>query len=578
MRIRIFALLLALVALSACGKKDKRPDDQLATARAPVFLAAVPADTPYVFAGVEPMPLGPMFQWIEAWSSVLGENTEALEAAIDDEYTDPGTKALAALIVEMTNNMSREGFERLGFSVAPRFALYGIGVLPAFKIDVADEEKVRALIQRVESRSGLKPTAEKVGEREFWTYEWGGDGFLAMALSDGQLTVGYTPRSAAKAYIGYLVGAERPEKSLETDDKLSRIAKVWGFKRFGVGYVDLARFAQIIVDPQPGLNDTIFKAVEPEPETFSEVCRSEMMRLVGYAPRVVFGYEDWSVSAATFGAALELSGPLGKELAAARTPAPLAKAPVLESSALYVTAGFDVGKVIGAVRTRAVELRDNPFQCDQLASLNQTAGEVAVASTAFVSPMISNIRGVTAAVTNLRTQATAGPSAQVPPDPQVNPDDVGPYGGEPMNDVRIEGFVSVATADPVSLFDFLKSTQQELSELAVQPDGVPVAVPAVQGFEMLEEAKLVMTPQTLTLTSGEGVIETVAPELETQDTAKGPFLAIGYDFRKLAEQFGDDPDVASLLKTFWGQTVLAIEPRDSGIYMQAKISMQPRQP
>ena len=42
------------------------------------------------------------------------------------------------------------------------------------------------------------------------------------------------------------------------------------------------------------------------------------------------------------------------------------------------TAGIDVGKVLESVRSRAAHIRDNPYQCEWLQTVNQTAGEAAL--------------------------------------------------------------------------------------------------------------------------------------------------------------------------------------------------------
>ena len=127
-RVATALLLLCCIALAGCGNKNKRPDDGLVSDKDPVrgFLATIPADTPYAFVAVEPMPLGPMLGWMGSWADSVTSMMQNFQDVLQDEYLPPETKLVYALMDELSGKYTPEGLKSLGFSVSPRFALYGI--------------------------------------------------------------------------------------------------------------------------------------------------------------------------------------------------------------------------------------------------------------------------------------------------------------------------------------------------------------------------------------------------------------------------------------------------------------------
>mgnify|MGYP006198071981 FL=1 len=167
-----------------------------------------------------------------------------------------------ALMAELKGKVSREGFESLGFSSTPRVAVYTLGPLPVFKMDLSDPAKFDALLTRIEQRSGLERTTEKVGEHTFWSYRTASEMLLVMTVQHRQVVLGLVPDSVAATFVSHIVGESKPATPVR-EDGLRKIATTWGFEPFLIGYVDLARIAQMVVAPQPGLNEEMLRALQP---------------------------------------------------------------------------------------------------------------------------------------------------------------------------------------------------------------------------------------------------------------------------------------------------------------------------
>lgn len=564
-------LILLFIALgcTSCGNKNKRPDSELVTEKEPAraFLATIPADTPYAFIATEPMPLGPVIGLIEQYSGWVQQMTGNFETVLQDEYVDVETKALVALMKEFSDNYSREGFQELGFSLSPRFALYGIGVLPAVKLDLGDVDKFKAMLKRVEERSGIRRTTETVGETEFWTYAVE-DGFVAMTVKDGQLVAGYTPQASASLFVEVLVGERLPDNPMSEVDTVPAIAKKYGFRKFGAGFVDFQRMSQMMLEPKDDLNDEILRALDTRFPEASPTCVEETEAMLAAAPRMVFGYEKLDESGARFAAGVELHNDIGTKLLAAKTAPPLAGSQMWKDAPLLVSFGFDVGKVIQLVQAKANAISNEPYQCEWYLEFNNAAQEVATASQVFVPAMVTNLRGGTVAVQNVRP----GKPASQPPSGSTSPQSQ-PYGSPTGPNMEIDGVAAVRTTDPMTLFAWARSFIPAYASLTAKTDGVPVALPPSQELSFLDMPHVIMSADSLAVTSGDGLPGETSSALNAKKSDETPFLVIAYDIARVAEMFADQAamnglQMGALMK---GRTSLELAPHEDALFIRAEV-------
>lgn len=565
-------LICVCVALAGCSGKNKRADSDLVSDKDPVrgFLATIPADTPYAYVAVEPMPIGPMLAWIQGWASSIEAMLPNIDDMLADEYIDPRTKLVYAVVSEMSGNYSVEGFKKLGLSTSPRFAVHGIGFLPAFRMDLDDPDAFRALVQRVEKRSGFASQREVLGTTDFWTYKFDGGDLIVMSIINRQLVWGVTPQVSAELYTTYLLGAKLPEKSMANDNRISPVAEKHGFKKFGAGFIDFARVAQIVLEPGTGLNDQIQLLIGDMRDPTPPECLAETKRLVEQVPRMVFGYEEWTGTRARIGVGIELTTGIAGRLAETTTHAPLVNSELAGQAPFVAAFGFDVSKLLDVVNAELFAVQQRPYECAWYRDINGFANEF-TAKSAFVPAMITNLRGGALVVQNVRTAPT--------PPPSMNPQGP-PNGGLGMGpSLKIEGIALVNSTAPAALLAWLRTLAPEFQNVTPDPGGIPLALPPSEMLAILDDPHIVLTSSALAVTSGLGIADEAARIVSAVPTQPS-FLTVAYDLKKAWGMFAEAGMPASpVIEAFaLGRTELIVEPRETAIFMHVDMAMPAPKP
>src|SRR5487761_2022297 len=131
---RLLALACAGTLLAACGKSGDNT--------AP--LAFVPADSPFVYANLEPTPAAVTAQWStrmqQYWPAIFGMYEGMLERA--KTPSDPAqAHALAlarALVDTLKTHDTWDKLRELGLKPDMRIAIYGVGVVPVLRMELGD--------------------------------------------------------------------------------------------------------------------------------------------------------------------------------------------------------------------------------------------------------------------------------------------------------------------------------------------------------------------------------------------------------------------------------------------------------
>jgi hypothetical protein len=238
------------------------------------LLAAVPADTPYVFASFKPVPLYALRGLVELLGPIsrkaFAEYMTAGGAASDRAGRDLLAE-IAALDVQ--------GLADLGFNLQARFVIYAVAGNPVLRVELGDGARVLHWLER---KDPGHPSLERAG----YHYQVVGSqmGPSLMAFGAKELVVATAPRDVLARNLDLILGVQRPAKSLTTA-QLRALAQRDGFTGQGVGFVDVARAGALIGDAG---------------------CRAAFTELARSVPRLAIGLDDIAPHRFSIGAVLEL--------------------------------------------------------------------------------------------------------------------------------------------------------------------------------------------------------------------------------------------------------------------------------
>lgn len=552
-------LLVILAGVISCSSPQKKTEVLVTEAGIfPRYLELIPADTPYVFASTEALP--------EQVVDVLIEKFRPLTDSVSKSPLMTQSSEFKALWEEVGQKlMDPKGFETLGLVKSPTFVVYGVGVLPVVRMQIGDGQKVRELFLRLEQRLGAKSTEETLGNQTFWSYT-SREAVMPFAIIDDELVFGFTHQNAADVYTRHLLGETKPVDSFAQANKIEQITTEYGFMKFFAGFIDFGRIFESMTVESESLNSTIAGLLPDFRETIDPICGQEISSLINHAPRMVFGYDKFDTNMAVARVGLEITNGLSAEVANTKTSLPLAGVQVPDTLAT-IAAGFDVGKFISIVQSRASQIKDAPFKCDQsfFRNINEMARNSAMIS--MIPPAITEIKGARFGIRDIENVDVSNG------DPNV----------WPKYKNYIDGFALVKGDNPRGLFDVMSLLLPEFSEIKIADDLVPVPLTLPSHVDEFKNPSVMLSKQFMALTAGPTTANDLGTILKSATPKKDtPFAELRYSmssyFDLMERMFMNrGPGVSDSEKDMFknasqifnkGETVMEFIPEERGFFMK----------
>lgn len=396
------SLLITVLLIAACGKSADNSSP----------LAFVPVDTPFVMANAEPAPEAAVQTWTRmmqgVWPSLLGVYDRML-----DDLPDPGDakigeikRVTAAILDEVRDRDTQDEWAQVGFSMQARGAFYGVGLVPVLRVELADADKFRAMVARIEQKAGASLTTARVDDQDLWTIAL--DKAEALIAIEGKhLVITVLPANAEKSLRRRVLGLDRPGQSLESSAGLIRFNKAEGYLAYGSGWIDFKRIIALI-DNDPGYAAFV-GMLEETPPRLDATCRTEFEALAGRAPRMVMGYTRFDGQHFTTSSRIDLDAVLATALMKLSSPPPGSAA---TATALYdIALSLPILKIKDFLIERSNAIVDAPFQCAALAPMNEAAARAKQQLTQVVPPPLSDFTGLRLLINRLDIPVSGSPDA-----------------------------------------------------------------------------------------------------------------------------------------------------------------------
>jgi hypothetical protein len=553
---------LAALALAACGKPQATDDAPLAFA---------PADTPYAYANLEPVPAAVTEQIARPMTTYWPKLMALYETALSDARPamDERTRRIVeALFDEVKTHGDWDKLRAIGLKPDARLAVYGIGFVPVVRLELGDPAAFRAEIARIEQRAGAKLPLARTGDLEYW--QVGSDNLAAaIAIEGNHLVVTALPPKAGDALRRALLGLTRPARNLAEAGTLQELAKKNGFSPYGAGFVDFVRMVERVSKPLAGTDAEFAQALGLPAHATDAVCAREYLAIAQRAPRLTIGAEEFTGQRIRVRTELELEPALAAEFAAAIGAAP--------GSGDAQPGAFDL-----AVATPLLKLKDfwlaqtaaiaaKPYQCADLHGLNESAAAAAARIDVTVPPPFSDLRGARLSVDRFE----AGKATGSPP--------------------VVSSRLLIATENPVAALAMAQLALPALQKLKVAADGKPVELPVEALPPGTPRIAIAMSDKAIALATGDGEAATLGDYLKAPPAAAAMFVRVHFSgalygwmartFDTLqaampadkSAAFGQQKELFALYERWIRAVDFSLTAAPTGIVMQQSIEMNTAQ-
>lgn len=530
--------IASLLLLVACSDRTSTPDAAIAGAE---LLRYVPADTPYILATLEPLPedvydkmAGGMDDMLAAYQVVLREAMrDAMTGAGEGGEIDPDAARVAALIERLAGMMSVEGMREAGIERDASFAVYGAGLTPVVRLELADAAAFEAAIAGFETEAGEKlPTATLDG----LTYRHAGDDRVrvVLAVHEGQALLSLVPATLSDDSLRAVLGLTLPAESIVDSGRLQAVAKTNGFTAHMLGLVDIERLVATFLSPQSGANAELLAMAGFDSATLSDVCKAEIGGLAGVMPRIVTGYTNVTDTELASSLIVELRRDIADGLAT--LPAPVPGLGQDHGGLFSFGMSIDLLAAREFYKARLDAMEADPYQCELLGNLQAGVATGRAALNQPVPPVVYGIKGFLAIVDDLEglDLATKQPPTSI--------------------DMRF----LLATENAPGLVAMGTMFSPELAALNLQPDGkaVKLELPQMQQAP-IEAAWVAMSQTAIALAVGEGGAGQASALLKNPAGAPPPFMSTHMDAgryygfiaeaMRMGEDAADKPEVSEAM-------------------------------
>ncbi|AIF47194.1 hypothetical protein [Dyella japonica] len=477
---RIAALGLAGVLLAACHHKDKD---------AP--LAFVPADTPYVVANLDVLDDDTRKALLaQADAQLPSELTQLRSTASDMAEKDPDlSRLLKAMIAELDGKTIEQFAQNAGLNIKGRSAFYGLGLSPVARFELTDPKAFDAFVGRLEAAYGKPFDTATVGGQNYRKHVAADSGVqIVMAEVGKQAVAAVLPADAPEATLRLAFGLDRPEKNLQDDGRLDKLAKAKDYKPWAIGQVDLARLLPLAASGKDPLFNALIKArAETESSKTGEpvanqlkvspACEGEASRIASRVPSVSFGYTKLDEKHQDIRWDVALADDITKAFSGMKVELPGLGA--AGTAPFDITVALPVAQLRTFLSAQAEAVAAKPFTCPTLTDLNESFSKIGLMSQQAAVPPVGDLLGLRVALDSF----DAGSNDTMP---------------------KFSGRILIGTSNPAGLLAMAQMAAPGLQQMKLAADGKPVALPPELVAPLGAPVWAAMGPKSLALAVGQG--------------------------------------------------------------------------
>jgi len=517
----ILTAVISAFLFSACSKSEDK-DEASVFSTNDTILRYVAADTPYIFAAIEPLPddvldkIEPHIdQMMDSYQVILRAAVAEQQKVISDEELDGDeTQKLSALVDEMTSLLSIEGLRGAGFSRESTGAIYGNGLLPVIRWELSDGALFEDALARMEDKAGQKLPVAEIGEYSYRYFD-ADEIRIVLAVLDNQAVITLLPADSDDAETSLALGLTLPAESITASNTLQDIATTYGYTSHYIGFFDFEGIAERFTGTASGSDADLLAMMDHDISELSDVCRSEIQATAAIAPRMVMGYTEVGLNRFESSVVVELRDDIAASLSLLTAVVPGLRG----DPGGLMSFGFslDVKAARDFLEARLDALEASPYECELFAGIQAGVAGGRAALEQPVPPMVYDFKGFLAVIEDIEGLDIG---TQTPP-------------------TSIDGRFMLALDNAQALVSMGAMFSPEIAEMNLQSDGKAVPLDNAQIQSMGFATFAALTENALAIGVGEDAGPSLEDMLAVKSDESGPFMSFSMDAARYYSFIGD---------------------------------------
>ncbi len=560
--IRLLSLLLlsACLFFTACGKKDKSASEY-------EHLQYIPADSPYVFVNLKPLPEDLQEKFSKSYGEIINvyssiaknayadyveraKNNSEIGVEIDgnDIWDNKWVKAIQK---EFGGEFSLDSFEKLGITKKSTYAIYGNGVLPVMRLRLSDTKLFSKTIERIESYAEEEIPELTVEGMQVWSISdktsEENKGELVFALNDKDLIITFLPPESTTQMLEQLIGHTKPEVALSSTDSINNLMSEKNYLPESLGYIDFQQVLNRFIQEPTGLDKEFlgqFESFAEQRADLSDVCKAELQDIVKTMPRLVYGLTEVSSKRLVAESVFEVRPDLAKEMTALSAPVP-----GLGDGTGFFSMGFSMN--IPAMRDFAIKrieaLQAKPYKCDFLEIEPENLDKTLKAVKNPAAGFIESVHGFNFVIDQVNADAMfALIQAEQAPEDKLDFSEI----QEALSN-NFSAYAVFAADKPKTMINMGKMMSPALAALNLKDDGKAVLINELFPEPLPMDVFAAMNDKALTISVGNNAEDAPKKIFALKASNSPPLIAYSIDMGKymqVLDKILSNPELADAME------------------------------
>lgn len=510
---RLASTVLVALLLAGCGGGGSSspltdPDG---------ILGYVPANTPYVFAGVESMPDAALDKLEEssdnvfaAYKTVVSATLEQMAEEGEIEANDEELEVTLSLAEAVIDLLQSDNLRAAGVPRGAQTAVYGVGLLPVARVELSNPVAFEAKIAEIEADIGTDLDTRDIRGASY-RYLALDEAQFVIAVIDDYAVLAVTPVDLSEGSIAAVLGLDKPADNIAESGALETLAADYEFTSYGLGYLSISQITEAFIGNAEGVDAELMAMSDASPADISEVCRNDIRSMVAIMPRIVSGYTAVDAGQLASNTVFELRSDIAAGLTAVSAPVP--GMGMDHGGLMSFGMSIDSLALRDFLETRFDAYEEEPYACELLAGVQLMIDQARISLNQPLPPVAYSFKGFLGVVDRIEGMDFAG---QQPPE-------------------VVDARVLVANDNAPALLAMGAMFSPEIAALNLEPNGVPMQLPLPQLAAFATAAYVAMTESALAISVGDGAPERLSELLQSPAAPSQPIVSIRLDAQRYYE-------------------------------------------